>query len=136
MGFDLFQSRRNQNEYCRWWGRKERDSSGDFEEDILVYKNVPSGFFYAKEISGEAQDDNVIGGIFMTDKTSVTIMSSDDLSDLYNVKQDIRNRVLVEYQGELWRVDNVQKRKAKIQNTEFGKTNYCSHYWYLSLIKG
>ena len=133
MGFDLFQTRRNMNEECRWWSRNESD---EIEEDELVYKRVPRGYFYAKEVNAEVQDDNIIGGVFMADKTSVTIMSVDDLSDLYNESQDVRNRVLVEYQGEYWRVDNVQKRKARIQNTEFGKTSEVSHYWYLSLIKG
>ena len=133
MAFDLFQSRRNMNELCRWWSRNESD---DIDEDELQYKRVARGSFYAKEINAEVQDDNVIAGIFATDKTSVTIMSSDDLSDLYNEYQDIRNRTLVEYQGEIWRVDNVQKRKARIQNSEFAKTSEVSHYWYLSLIKG
>ena len=133
MGFDFFQSRRNMNEYCRWWSRDESD---DVEEDELVYKRVSSGYFYAKEVNAEVNDDNIIGGVFMTDKTSVTIMTGDDLSSMYNIKQDVRNRVLVEYQGELWRVDNVQKRKARIQNSEFANPDYVSHYWYLSLIKG
>lgn len=133
MSFDLFQSRRNMNERCRWWSRNESD---EIEENELRYKRVPSGYFYAKEVNAEVQDDNIIGGVFMTDKTSVTIMSSDDLISLQNEQLDIRNKVLVEYQGELWRVDNVQKRKARIQNTEFGNVNRVSHYWYLSLIKG
>ena len=133
MGFDLFQSRRNMNEYCRWWIRNE---SEDIDEDELVYKRVPSGSFYAKEVNAEVQDDNIIGGIVMLDKTSVTIQACDNLQELYNAQQDIRNRVMVEYQGELWRVDSVQKRKAHIQNSEFAKAEYVSHYWYLSLIKG
>ena len=133
MGFDLFQSRRNMNEFCRWWSRNESEET---EEDELVYKRVPRGHFYAKEVNAEVQDDNIIGGVFMTDKTSVTIMSGDDLTDMYNEHQDVRNKVLIEYQGELWRVDNVQKRKARIQNSEFGNPDYVSHYWYLSLIKG
>ena len=133
MTFDLFQSRRNMNEECRWWSRNESD---EIEEDELIFKRVPRGFFYVKEVNAEVQDDNIIAGIFAADKTSVTIMSADDLSDLYNDEQDVRNRVLVEYQGELWRVDNVQKRKARIQNTEFGRVEQASHYWYLSLIKG
>lgn len=133
MGFDLFQSRRNQNEYCRWWSRKETE---DEDEDKLVYERVPTGSFHAKEVNAEAREDNVIGGIFMTDKTSVTIMSSDDLTDLYNNKKEMSNRVLVDYQGEIWRVNDVQKRKARIQNSEFANPDYVSHYWYLSLIKG
>lgn len=133
MGFDLFQSRRNMNEWCRWWSRKEND---EIDDDELVYKRVPRGYFNAKEVTAEVQDDNVIAGIFATDKTVLTIMTGDDLSDLYNDKQDIRNRVIVEYQGDIWRVDNIQKRKARIQNSEFGKVSKTSHYWYLSLIKG
>ena len=133
MAFDLFQSRRNMNEQCRWWSRNESDEVPDGE---LRYKRVPRGYFAAKEVNAEVQDDNIIGGVFMTDKTSVTIMSSDDLSDLYNETQDIKNKVLVEYQGDIWRCDSVQVRKARIQNTEFGKANKVSHYWYLSLIKG
>ena len=133
MSFDLFQSRRNMNERCKWWSRNESD---EVEENELRYKRVPSGYFYAKEVNAEVQDDNIIGGVFMTDKTSVTIMSSDDLTSLQAKQLDMRNKVLVEYQGELWRVDNVQKRKARIQNTEFGNVNRVSHYWYLSLIKG
>lgn len=133
MGFDLFQSRRNMNESCRWWSRNDSDEISDNE---LRYRRVPRGYFMAKEVNAEVQDDNVIAGTFMTDKTSVTIMSSDDLSDLYNENEDITNKVLVEYQGDIWRVDNVQKRKARIQNTEFGRVDKVSHYWYLSLIKG
>lgn len=133
MAFDLFQSRRNMNERCRWWSRNNSD---DYEEDELIYKRLPSGFFYAKEVNSEAQDDNVIAGVFMLDKTSVTIMSGDNLVELANEKNDIGNRVLVEYQGEIWRLDNVQKRKARIQNSEFASANNVSHYWYLSLIKG
>jgi len=133
MAFDLFQSRRNMNEECRWWSRNEAE---EIDEDVLRYKRVPRGYFLAKEVNAEVQDDNVIAGIFMADKTSVTIMTADSLTDLYNEKQDIKNRVLVEYQGEIWRVDNVQKRKARIQNTEFGAADKVSHYWYLSLIKG
>lgn len=133
MGFDLFQSRRNMNEYCRWWARKESD---DTEEDELVYKRVPRGYFHAKEVNAETNDDNLIGGVFMTDKTTVTIVSADDLSDMYNEHEYVKDKVLVEYQGELWRVENVQKRKARIQNSEFANSDYVSHYWYLSLIKG
>lgn len=130
--YDIFQSRRNQNEYCRWWSRKEDDEN---EDDELVYNRTPSGSFYAEEVNAEVQDDNVIAGIIMADKTSVTIKSSDDLTSLFNSKKDIRNKVIVEYQGELWRVETVQKRKARIQHSEFGNPNFVSHTWYLSLIK-
>ena len=133
MSFDIFQSRRNMNEQCRWWIRNESD---ELDEDELIFKRVPRGFFFAKEVTAEVQNDNVIGGEFMADKTSLTIMSSDDLTDMYVQTQDITNKALVEYQGEIWRVEDVQKRKARIQNSEFGKVSTISHYWYLNLVKG
>lgn len=134
MGFDLFQSRRNFNERCSWWSREE---SGIYEEDMLVYREKkPSGVFYAKEANAEVQGDNLIGGIIMAEKTSVTIMSADDLTSLYNHIYDLKDKVLVEYQGQIWRVDSVQKRKARIQNSEFANIRRVSHYWYLSLIRG
>lgn len=133
MGFDLFQSRRNYNELCRWWARNEND---DYEEDELIYKRIPSGFFYAKEINAETTDDNIIANIIMLDRTSVTIESPDNLEALANKKIVAKNRILVEYQGEYWRVENVQKRKKHIQNSEFANANNVSHFWYLSLIKG
>lgn len=132
MGFDFFQTRRTQYEHCKWWSRLESDET---DEDEIIYKRIPSGEFDAEEVNAESQDDNVIGGVFMLEKTAVTIKSCDDLTNIYNKKQDIRNKVLVEYQDEIWRVENVQKRKARVQNSEFGSESSISYYWYLSLIK-
>ena len=131
MGFDLFQSRRNFNERCEWWSRNE---SEDLDDNELVYKQLPSGSFFAKEENAEAEDDNLIGGIIMVDRTTVTIKSPDDLRALVK-KYVMKNRVLVKYQGDLWRVQAVQKRKARIQNSEFADADNVSHYWYLTLIK-
>lgn len=125
MAFDLFQSRRNFNEHCRFWTRNESEK---YDECELVYKRVASGSFWAKEVNAEVTNDNIINGVIILDRTSVTIMSPDNL-------EDITSRDVVEYQGELWRVENCQKRKAKIQNREFGKVSSVSHYWYLTLIK-
>lgn len=125
MSFDLFQSRRNFNEKCRWWSRNESDK---YDESELIYKRIPSGTFCAKEVNAEVKDDNVINGIFMVSRTQVTIESPDNLSG-------IKNEDIVEYQGDLWRVANLQKKKSRIQNTEFSKVEEISHFWYLSLIK-
>ena len=126
MAFDLFQSRRNYNEPCKWWSRNESD---DYDEDVYVYKRIPTGTFFAKEVNAETDDNNIIGGIFMIDRDSVTIVSPDNLDG-------IKDRDWVEYQGNIWRVDSVQKRKARMQNSEFVSDRNVSHYWYLSLIKG
>lgn len=125
MGFDLMQSRHNYNVCCQWWSRKQY---ADIEEDELVYNRVPSGHFYAKEVSAEANSNNAIAGVFMTEKTGVTIKSPDNL-------ENIRSKDLVEYQGEKWIVVSVQKSKAKIQRTYFASDKNCSHYWYLELRK-
>lgn len=133
MSFDIFQSRRNANEECRWWIRNDNE---EIDEDELVYKRVPRGTFCAEEVTAEVQNDNSIAGVYMADKTSVTLKSPDDLTDMYVQTQDITNKALVEYQGEIWRVEDVQKKKARIQNSEFGKVSTISHFWFLSLIKG
>ena len=125
MSFDFFQPRRNFNEHCRWWSRNESDT---YEDNELKYKRVPNGHFFAKEVDAETNDRNIIGGIFMIDRTRITIESPDNLSD-------IKSNDIVEYQGEFWRVDNVQKKKSRQQNSEFVNSNNVSYYWYLSLIK-
>lgn len=131
MAFDLFQQRRNFNERCLWWARNEDE---EYEEDEYVYKRVPDGSFYAKELNAETKDNNIIGGVIMVDRSSVTIESADDLIDI-QAKVEAKNNVLVKYQNELWRVESVQKRKARIQNSEFANDTHVSHYWYLNLVK-
>lgn len=125
MGFDLFQSRANYNEPCKWWARDERDKN---TPDNLIMQRVPSGTFMAQEVAPENMQDAILGGAFMVDRTTVTIKSSDDL-------KNIKSEYLVEYQGEKWRVVNVQKTKAKRQNTFFAEDRVCSHFWYLELRK-
>ena len=123
MSFDLFQSRANYNEFCKWW---TKDKNAKHTSDKMIMKRIPSGTFMAMEITPENMQDTVIGDAFMIDRSNVTIKSPDDLSS-------IKSEDLVLYQGELWIVENVQKSKAKIQNTFFANDKNCSHYWYLEL---
>lgn len=125
MPFDLFQSRRNYNEPCKWWSRKE---NSDVSEDTLIMQRIPTGTFMAREISPEQLQDLIIGGTFMFDKATTVIKSSDNLSNL-------KNKDLVWYQGEKWIVQSVQKSKARIQNTQFAYDKNCSHFWYIELRK-
>lgn len=131
MAFDLFQSRRNCHERCLWWVRNESD---DYESDELVYKRIPDGMFYAKEVSAETTDNNIIGGVAMIDRSNVTIESADDLMDIQRYVLNKIN-VMVKYQDDFWRVESMQRRKSKIQNSEFANSNNVSHYWYLNLVK-
>ncbi len=125
MGFDLFQSRRNCNEFCKWWSRDERDIHLSNE---LIARRIPSGTFMAKEITPEDTQDVQIANTFSFDKTLTTIYSPDDLGN-------IKSKDIVLYQDDFWIVVNVQKRKAKMQQTEFARDKNCSHYWYLQLRK-
>ncbi len=125
MPIDLFQSRRTYNSLCRWWSRNEDEQ---YELDKLVLNRVPSGLFWAKETASEQYQDNVVNGMFMFDRTTVVIKSPDDLTG-------IKSEDIVEYEGELWMVRSVQKRKARIQQSEFASNSQCSHYWFIELRK-
>lgn len=127
MGTDLFQSRRNYNEYCRWWSRNESDED-EHGDDALIMKRVPTGSFMAKEVSPEQLKAQTIAGSFVYDENFVTIKTPDNISG-------IKAKDLVEFRGEKWFVDNVQKSKAKMQNTHYASDRNCSHFWYLDLRK-
>lgn len=125
MSIDIFQSRRNYNEPCRWWSRSDDDQ---YSDDELIMRRVPTGTFMAKEVSAEQIQDVVIANAFMFEKNTITLKTPDNLDG-------IKNHDLVEYQGEKWVIENVQKSKAKIQNTQYAINKNCSHYWYLELRK-
>lgn len=76
MSYDIGQSRNNYNEYCSYWNRDERDI---YDTDEYVYKRIPTGHFWAKEITPEVDQDNIIDGAFNFEKTTVTIKSVDNL---------------------------------------------------------
>lgn len=122
---DIFQSRRDYNEPCKWWSRDEND---DNEANALIMKRVPTGIFMAKEVGAEQLRNQVIFDSFMFGQGSVTIKSPDNLTG-------IKANDLVEYQDEKWLVINVQKIKAKKQNSYYAKDTNCSHYWFLELRK-
>ena len=125
MSIDIFQSRRNYNEYCKWWSR---DESNQYEDTDLIMKRVPTGTFMAREISPEQIRNNIILNSFLFELGTVTIKSPDNL-------MGIKNNDLIEYQGEKWIVVNVQKTKARIQNSYYANDKNCSHYWYIELRK-
>ena len=125
MPVDLFQSRRIYNEQCLFW---YRDESKQFTPDELVHTRVADGSFFARELSGEEKRNNIIGGVFMFDSASVTIMSPDDLEQL-------KSEDIVMYEGEIWIIRNIQKRKSRINQSEFARDKNCSHYWYIDLRK-
>ena len=125
MPFDLFQSRAGYDEMCRWWTRDERDQN---TPDERIMQRIPSGTFMAQEVAPENYQDVIVAGTFMIDKATTVIKSADDL-------KDIKSEDIVEYQGEKWIVQNVQRTKAKKQNTMFADDKNCTHFWFLELRK-
>ena len=124
---DLRQSRRNCNEWCRWWTRKDSDKE-DEVPDELIYKRTPDGQFWAEEISPERLKNNVIGGAFLFDSSHVSIRTPDNCFGL-------KSEDLVQYQDEIWIVVDAQKSKARKGSTMFASDKNCPHYWYIELRK-
>lgn len=123
--YDRYQSHAGYNEKGRWWHRNEND---DNETDEIIMQRVSSGAFLAKEVTPRRTEDIQVGGVFMFEKDTITIKTPDNL-------EGIASEDIVEFRGDKWRVVNVQRSKAKNQNTFFGKDVNCSHYWYLELRK-
>lgn len=123
MSFDLFQSRRNYNEPCKWWVRNESD---DYTDDQLIHNRIPSGTFMAKEVSAETERDNPIANAWLLQRSGITIKTPDNI-------MGIGAEDIVFYAGEYWIVVSVQKVKARMQQSQFASDKNCSHYWYIEL---
>lgn len=125
MPIDISQSRRDYHCLCRWWERDERD---EFTSDELILKRIPSGAFWAKEISPEQMRNDIVGGVFNFDSSHVTVKTPDNC-------EKMKENDLVLYQNEYWIVVSVQKSKVKRGNTMFASDKFCSHFWYIELRK-
>lgn len=122
---DLRQSKLTYNEECVWWTRDERDK---FVSSELVMKRNASGTFNAKEVNAENYQNNIVGGSFMFDKTTITLKTPDNING-------IKQNDIVLFRGETWMVETAQRKKAKAQNSCFLKSDNCAHFWYLELRK-
>lgn len=125
MSYDMFQSRRGYENLCYWWSRKEEDPE---DSDELNMKRTPNGHFSAKEVSPESDQSTIAGGVFRVHKTTMTIKTPDNV---WGMKEDD----IVKFDGEYWIVTQIQRSKAKMQNTIFANSKNCSHFWYIDLRK-
>ena len=125
MGYDKNQSHSGYNELGRWWHRNEND---EIDTDEIIIRRICSGSFWAKEVTPKRTEDTQVGGVFMFERDTITIKTPDNL-------EGMASKDLVEFRGEIWRVNNVQRSKARNQQTFFGKDKNCSHFWYLELRK-
>lgn len=118
---DLYNSRRCNFDKCYYW---TVDESNNYDLDELVYKSKPNGFFYAKESSAENKNKNNINGMFLFDKSSITIQTNDDVI--------IKSGDIVKYENEFWQVSNVSIRQVH-KNSQFLKK--ISRKTYIQLRK-
>jgi hypothetical protein len=119
---DIYHSRRSSHDLCAFWIRNE-DGIGNSDE--YFYKTPPTGYFYAKEINPETVNNNVIMGMFMADQHHIMLESTDDLSDMTENSR-------VRFNGEIWRVESLQKTPI-IKENELCR--FKAYYWYISLVR-
>lgn len=130
---DIFTSRRRHFNECMYWCRTEEDIERDIDlmtivyvdSDLneLCYERSPNGEFSATEINDYTSDNNIVAGSFMFDENMVTLETNDDVSE-------ISQNDLVAYDGHVWRVTSISKRKKKRQN-QFSR--FPAYTTYLSL---
>lgn len=117
-GIDLNTSRRTLHNKCRYWKVKTKNK----DKSEIVYEQKPDGMFYAKEISAFSKDNQIVGDVFMFNSKTITIMTTD--------KVDINTNDVVEFNGNLWIVVNIQKRR-KLKQAQFLK--HTSEETYMQL---
>ena len=130
----LFGSRRDYFDKCRFW--KKVDFTNEEYSSIVVVSNdrnklmhnlrEPSGYFYAKPISAENSNSNLIGGTFMFESNSVTLKTNDDISMIQ--KDD-----LVEFRGMIYRLVSLQKKLLRMNPSQY--SNEAKYSYYLELIR-
>ena len=119
MSVDIYNTRRGYFNKCKWYARDE--DTGESNE--IIISRPANGIFYAKEIAAQTSQDKVINGMFLFDQDTITIESQDSLTG-------IKRGCLVEYNGKIWHLINVQESIVKKQR-EF--THKTSATWYLQL---
>ena len=107
---DLFTSRRTCYEQCYYWNYEKNKDVVDREE--LCRKVEPTGMFSAKEYNEESENYNVINNAFMFDRTSISLKTYDDISEM-------ENKDIVKYDNRIWSVVSIRKKKLRRQG-QFG----------------
>lgn len=102
MSINLNNSRRSYNIRCKWWMSDVKWSN----LQKLSHENKPAGIFYAREHQPSNKLENFDGDMVKIDIQNTVIETQDNV-------EGINHECLVEYNGQLWIVDNVQ---SKMQN--------------------
>lgn len=117
-GIDLNTSRRTYHTKCRYWkvNTKYKDKSE------LVHDKKPFGIFFAKENNSWTSDNEIVNEVLMIKTSEISISTQD--------KNSLEVNDIVDYNGDLWIVINVQRKKIKRQS-QFMKTT--SEITYIQL---
>lgn len=98
---DLLLGRRGDFEKCKYWIRDEDD------EDLsqYVYETLPTGNFWAMEVSSEDLRKMVVNGVFMFDESLITIYTNGFI--------DLKKGDLVKFRDEVWIVQSCQSKRVR-----------------------
>ena len=123
---DIFTSRRTAFEKCKWWSQKNytNKNTGRSSYELFCHKNAPSGEFWAEEIEGIAETMSASGDVRFT-RYTVTISTNDD------VQNKIHKNDFVEYQGRIWRIENIANQKIARMSQFCRKNVSGSHIFVL-----
>lgn len=117
---DLWTSRRDKFLKCKFWSQDEAEENGVDDAEI-AYKLSPTGTFYAKEANPYSISNQIVAETFLAESISITIITEDDINAL-------KRNDIVEFDGEVYRVEGIQKNPYKKQR-QFMKEGYsCSYF--------
>lgn len=119
---DLWQSRRNKFIDCVYWSQVDDINIAKFSE--LSYERQPNGFFTASIVSNYTEENQTLENVFMYEKVTVTIETTDDVKEL-------KRNDLVRMKGEFYRVDDIARKPVSKQE-QFLK-DPISYTTYISL---
>lgn len=117
MGVDIYRSRRTLHHKCYWWS-VNRESRAD--ASAIRANEDPSGVFYACDESQRQRREAEAMGAISYETRQITIRTED-------VVDGIKPRDVVEFDGTLWRVANIQQRDVHRQ-TEFSRAPSVTTY--------
>lgn len=119
---DLWKSRRDVYLECEYWNQDENEDY--VENNEIVYKKMPVGYFNAKEISSYTRDTSFIGETFAAPQETITLITHDKI----NLREN--DIVRIKTSDKFYRVDSIQRVPEKKQRF-FMKSNFSSSYYIM-----
>lgn len=120
MGIDLFNSRRDTHEIAKWW----KNVNGKTPNSIIM-SDIANGIFYFKQVEGNREQIENIGGMLQYSMQTMTIMTRDNIKGL-------KVNDIIKLRGNCYIVVNIQKM-PKDKNYFYGKSASEENY---ILIRG